>query len=96
MKGGNTDNVYNTGDHRLAFAKSLQEQHPDVVDVVWKFNRWHHSVNYEPFKNNRLIERQGITRIATSNEYGMKLIRVKGDDGQTSLLDKTETNYETT
>ena len=39
MKGGNTDNVYNTDDHRLAFAKSLQEQHPDCVEVTWKFNR---------------------------------------------------------
>jgi len=39
MKGGNTDNVYTDKDDRLKFAQSLQEQHPDVVKVVWKFNR---------------------------------------------------------
>ena len=31
MRGGNTDTVYNTGDHRREFAESLQRQHP--VDI---------------------------------------------------------------
>lgn len=75
MKGGNTDNVYNTGDHRLAFAQSLKDQHPDVVEVVWKFNRWHHQVNYAPFKKNKLILKPGITPTKTNNEYGMRLVR---------------------
>jgi SNF2 family DNA or RNA helicase len=56
MAGGNTDNVYNSGDHRRAFAESLEAQHPDVVKVVWKFNRWHHEVDYRPFKANKLIQ----------------------------------------
>jgi hypothetical protein len=75
MKGGNTDNVYNTGDHRLAFAQSLKDQHPDVVEVVWKFNRWHHQVNYAPFKKNMLIKKQGIVIPKTVDNYGMKLVR---------------------
>ena len=75
MKGGNTDNVYNTGDHRRAFAESLKEQHPDVVEVVWKFNRWHHQVDYSPFKKNRLVLKPTVTPIAADNEYGMKLVR---------------------
>lgn len=54
MKGGNTDNVYTDNDNRMKFAKSLQEQHPDVVKITWKFNRWQHSVNYKTFKNNKL------------------------------------------
>lgn len=75
MKGGNTDHVYNTGDHRLAFAKSLEEQHPDVVKVTWKFNRWHHEVNYQPFVKNKLKMRAGIVPRCDDNEYGMKLVR---------------------
>ena len=55
MHGGNTDNVYNTGDSRRAFAESLQKQHPDCVKVVWKFQRWHHEVDYTLFKKNKLI-----------------------------------------
>ena len=55
MKGGNTDSVYADTNNRLEFAQSLQRQHPDVVKVVWKYNRWHHQVDYRPFKNNKPI-----------------------------------------
>lgn len=75
MKGGNTDNVYNTGDHRLAFAESLQKQHPDCVKVIWKFNRWHHQVDYSQFKQNKLQLKPGITPTGCNNEYGMRLVR---------------------
>lgn len=73
MKGGNTDNVYNTGDNRRAFAESLAEQHPDVVSVTWKFDRWHHQVDYAPFKRNRLTYKKDIVPTAQANEYGMVL-----------------------
>lgn len=73
MKGGNADNVYNTGDHRRAFAESLREQHPDIVEVVWKFNRWHHQVDYSGFTQKPIL-RAGVTRIEADNEYGMKLV----------------------
>ena len=76
MKGGNTDNVYVDGDNRLKFAESLVEQHPDVVKVVWRFNRWHHQVNYKPFKNNRLIKKPGMVIPDGVNNYGMKLIEI--------------------
>jgi len=75
MKGGNTDNVYNGGDHRLAFAQSLADQHPDVVKVVWRFNRWHHLVNYAPFARNTPVLKEGVTPVVLDNEYGMQLIR---------------------
>jgi hypothetical protein len=75
MKGGNTETVYNGGDHRRAFAESLREQHPDVVEVVWKFNRWHHQVDYSPFKKNRLLLKPGVTPIVGDNDYGMRLVR---------------------
>jgi len=77
LKGGNTDNVYNTGDHRLAFAQSLKDQHPDVTKVVWKFNRWHHQVDYSKFKRNKPIFREGLTLTVGDNEYGMELTRTE-------------------
>lgn len=73
MKGGNTDTLYKN-DGRKKMAESLKEQHPDVVDVVWKFNRWHHKVNYKPFKNNKLIKKTNIIINNKINNYGMQLI----------------------
>lgn len=75
MKGGNTDHVYNTGDARRAFAESLRDQHPDCVDVVWKFNRWHHQVDYSRFANNDLVQKSGVVPSPTDNNYGMRLVR---------------------
>lgn len=76
MKGGNTDTIYNTGDKRREFAESLAKQHPDVASVVWKFNRWHHQVDYSPFRANRLVRCPGVVPVKGVNEYGMRLIRV--------------------
>ena len=71
MKGGNTDHVYTDEDDRRKFAESLVEQHPDVAKVVWKFNRWHHQVDYKPFKTNQLIFRKGAKLSTSVNNYGM-------------------------
>jgi hypothetical protein len=76
MSGGNTDNVYNDGSNRLAFAKSLEEQHPDVAKVTWKFNRWHHQVDYSRFKKNKLIKKDPTAVYSKTDEYGMGLISV--------------------
>lgn len=76
VKGGN-DDIYAETDSRKEFAESLQKQHSDVVKVVWKFNRWHHQVNYKPFKKNKLILKQGIEIPKVVNNYGMKLIEIK-------------------
>jgi len=73
MKGGNTDTLYKN-DGRKKMAESLKEQHPDIVNVVWKFNRWHHSVNYKPFKNNKLIKKTDVIFTNKINNYGMQLI----------------------
>ena len=75
MKGGNTDTIYDTGDHRREFAESLRRQHPDIVKVVWKFGRWHHEVDYSQFRNNRLKKREDITPIGQVDEYDMVLRR---------------------
>lgn len=77
MKGGNHDALYEAGDYRRKFAESLKEQHPDVVEITWKFNRWHHQVDYRPFRQNRLKLKQGVIPIVAANEYDMELHRSK-------------------
>lgn len=73
MKGGNTDHVYTDGDNRLKFAESLQQQHPNIVKVVWRFNRWHHYVDYSIFKRNNLQLKDGLKIPDRVNNYGMIL-----------------------
>ena len=77
QKGGNTDTIYNQGDERMEFAKSLADQHPDVVKVTRKFNRWHHHVNYKPFKKNKLIFKPNINIQDKINNFGLSLKEVK-------------------
>lgn len=76
-KGGNTDELYRQDaefDGRLAMARSLQRQHPDVTKVVWKWGRWQHQVDYRPFKGNRLRLRPGVVVPKGVNNYGMRLV----------------------
>jgi hypothetical protein len=75
-KGGNTP-IYTTGDLRSNFVDSLIEQHPDVVKKVWRFERWHHEVNYKPFEKNKLIKKQSLIIQNKINNYRMKLINQK-------------------
>lgn len=73
FKGGNTDELY-AGDGRLRMAQSLQAQHPDVVTITRKWDRWQHQVDYRPFKANRPVLRPGVVIPAEPNNYGMKLV----------------------
>lgn len=56
MKGGNTDEFYEKEGTRLK-SEMIAELHPDVAQVKWKFNRWHHEVNYAVFKTKPLLDR---------------------------------------
>ena len=76
MKGGNTNELYDKTNNRREFAESLQKQHPDVVKVVWRYNRWHHQVNYKPFKKNELIFKKDYVKKLGVNNYGMKIINI--------------------
>ena len=72
LKGGNTEEFY-AKEGTLPKSKMLADLHPDCAKVTWKFNRWHHHVDYRKFKRNPLIKKdapipQGI------NNYGMKLV----------------------
>lgn len=53
LKGGNTDEFY-AEEGTYNKSRMLEVIHPDVAHVKWKYNRWHHEVNYKPFKANKL------------------------------------------
>ena len=72
VKGGNTDELY-ADDGRLKMAKSLQEQHPDICTVTWKFNRWQHQVNYTVFEKNKLIRKKNVEIKQDVDNYGLVL-----------------------
>ena len=74
VKGGNTDTLYKGG----TLEKSMMQVkvHPDVSKLVWKFNRWHHHVDYRRFKRNKLIKKEGLEINEKVNNYGMKLIDI--------------------
>lgn len=71
MKGGNTKEFYEE-EGTLPKSQMLADLHPDVCTVVWRFNRWHHNVDYRPFKKNRLI-RKDETSFSGIDNYGMVL-----------------------
>lgn len=72
MKGGNSAEFYDE-EGTLAKSKMIEDLHPDVAKVVWKFNRWHHKVDYRPFAGNKLI-RLTDTIPTGVNNYGMKMM----------------------
>lgn len=75
MRGGNSEEFY---DHEGTFNKSKMQvaMHPDVSRMAQKWGRWHHHVDYRPFKVNRLIRRDDVEVESGINDYGMKLIKV--------------------
>jgi len=72
MAGGNTDDFY-AKEGTLNKSKMLEDLHPDCSKVVWKFDRWHHFVDYNLFKKNQL-KRKPDWNFSGINNYGMKLI----------------------
>lgn len=59
MTGGNTEELYGKG--TLAKSKMLVNLHPDVARLVWRYNRWHHDVNYNLVGAQRLIRKSNVT-----------------------------------
>ena len=95
LKGGNTEEFYHKeiGTEVLDKAKNMDynavgtvnksemlvKMHPDVARVSWKYGRWHHYVDYSPFKNNELRYKPGVKISSEPNNYGMKLIENYGE-----------------
>jgi hypothetical protein len=94
LKGGNTKELYHadadesdknnlkwgymSSTGTIKKTQMLIDMHPDVAKVVWKFNRWHHEVDYTPFKKNQLRFKPGVQLKNEPNNYGMKFVRDYG------------------
>ena len=89
VKGGNTEAFYSL-EGTLPKSKMLEELHPDVAKVKWMNSRWHHYVDYNPFKSNRLKPATdgGYEYRNPDPEYGMKLGKLPF--GITETEDETE------
>ena len=88
MKGGNTDEFYHvegkvqegerysdTG--TLDKSKMLVKVHPDCSRLVMKYGRWHHHVDYNRFKKQKLIRKPDAQIVNADKEYGMKMVRIR-------------------
>jgi hypothetical protein len=88
LPGGNTDEFYlaegkkrdgqkyaDTG--TIAKSQMLCNVHPDVAKMAWRFKRWHHHVDYRPFKANKLLRRPDAVVEDTVDNYGMVLRQVR-------------------
>ena len=82
MGGGNHEQFYSE-DGTYLKSKMLEDMHPDVAKVVWRFNRHHHHVNYKPFKDIPLGKKSEWVGEEIDN-YGMTLVELdkKGFDEQ--------------
>ena len=87
VKGGNTEEFYHkegieknvwidgvNAEGTRNKSEMLVRMHPDVARMVWRYKRWHHYVDYSPFKKNELRYKKDIVLPKKSNEYGMKLV----------------------
>jgi hypothetical protein len=54
INGGNTEEFY-ASEGTKNKSKMLEDMHPDICKMTWKFNRWHHHCNYKIFTNNKPI-----------------------------------------
>jgi len=75
LKGGNTKEFY-IKEGTLPKSQMQVAMHPDVSKIVWRFGRWHHYVDYRPFKNNKLKLKENVEIPKGINNYGMVLKQV--------------------
>lgn len=95
LKGGNTEEFYHTEyvdeedvpterkyheKGTINKSQMLEDMHPDVAWVVWKYDRWHHHVNYLPFKKNALRVKKDANLMQKADNYGLKLIKFESVD----------------
>lgn len=72
-KGGMTQFYEADNDGRWRATEELRRKHPDVVKVTRKWGRWHHHVDYRPFKGNKLVRRPGVEIPDGADNHGMDL-----------------------
>jgi hypothetical protein len=74
VKGGNSEAFYDK-DGTLPKSKMQVAMHPDISRLVWKFNRWHHHVDYSGFKQ-KLIRIDGFE--TPKDRPVLKIVQLNG------------------
>jgi hypothetical protein len=85
VKGGNTEEFYHkegadegkwienvNSEGTRNKSQMLVDLHPDVARMVWRYKRWHHYVDYSPFKKNELRLKPDVKIPEGNNNYGMR------------------------
>lgn len=74
--GGNTAEFY-ANEGTLPKSKMLVRTYPRYARLVWKFNRWHHTVDYSSFQRLHLKLDPGVQVQEGVNEFGLALAPVR-------------------
>lgn len=77
-KGGNTDEFY-AKEGTIPKSQMLVDMHPDVAKMVYKFNRWHHHVDYSGFKQKLRFKDNVKLNKEIINDKGLYIIRIPKD-----------------
>jgi hypothetical protein len=81
LGGGNTAEFY-SGEGTAPKSRMLKEVYPEYTELVWKFGREHHHVNYLPFKSTSLKYKSDVV-IPDGDPYRMNLKRMIETEGGT-------------
>tara|TARA_R110000803_G_scaffold53155_1_gene109109 strand:+ start:536 stop:1402 length:867 start_codon:yes stop_codon:yes gene_type:complete len=76
LRGGNSEEFYDK-EGTLPKSQMQIDVHPDVSELVFKFGRIHHHVDYTPFKKIKLIKKKNIKIKKDIDNYGMELKKIK-------------------
>ena len=79
-KGGNMKEFYSI-EGTTPKTLMLKQMHPDLTDIVFKFGRVHHRVDYSPFQKNRLIKKPDCIVKPGVDNYGM-ILKSVGEVGK--------------
>ena len=94
LRGGNSQEFYD-GEGTKNKSQMLVDMHPDVAVNSFKYGRWHHHVNYDKFRNARLILKDNYLMPTGVNNFKVDLVRLKKDDDlESKELDKLEQEAE--
>lgn len=86
FKGGNTEAFY-AKEGTLPKSQMLVKMHPDVASLKWRFQRWHHYVDYTAYKKLGLIRDETVT-IPDESIYKMKMVTVPNKKSRANEGDK--------
>ena len=78
LGGGNTAEFY-AAEGTKPKSEMLARLHPDCATVAFRFERWHHYVDYSRWKDRPLVLKPGVSLRPGVDDYGMRLEqRVEG------------------